>query len=167
MVEIRLLRPQDIQPIATAFAEIGWDKPAMQFEGYLHEQNTGKRQVLVATVDEHFAGYLTLVWESGYLPFYEASIPEIVDFNVLPKFRRRGIGTQLMDEAERQIAERSSTAGIGVGLTKDYGAAHILYIRRGYFPDGRGINWNGNICQYGDRVIVDDGLAIFFTKQLK
>jgi ribosomal protein S18 acetylase RimI-like enzyme len=89
-----------------------------------------------------------------------------VDFNVLPWFRRRGIGGQLMDEAERRIAERSPVAGIGVGLSADYGAAQILYIRRGYIPDGRGVSWRGAICQHGDQVSVDDGLVLYFTKVL-
>jgi len=166
MVEIRPLRYDDITPIAKAFADLGWDKPGSQYEGYLSEQNAGQRLVLVATIKGIFAGYLTIVWESSYPPFGESDIPEIVDFNVLPKFQRRGIGTQLMDAAEQKIAARSSTAGIGVGLTRDYGAAHILYIKRGYIPDGQGISWNGKFCQYGDQVIVDDGLVICFTKQL-
>lgn len=166
MVEIRPLRHHDIEPIANAFAEIGWDKPASQYEGYLTEQGTGQRLVLVATIKGIFAGYLTIVWKSSYPPFRELGIPEIVDFNVLPKFQRQGIGTQLMDAAEEKIAGRSSIAGIGVGLTRDYGAAHILYIRRGYIPDGQGISWNDKFCQYEDRVIVDDTLKICFTKQL-
>jgi GNAT superfamily N-acetyltransferase len=166
MVEIRPLRSKNILPIAAAFEELDWDKPASQYERYLVEQDSGRRLVLVATLKGIFAGYVTIVWESSYPPFWEAGIPEIVDFNVLPKYRRQGIGTQLMDEAERQISEHSSIAGIGVGLTADYGAAHILYIKRGYIPDGHGISCNGNFCHYGDQVIVNDDLGISFTKQL-
>ena len=167
MVKIRPLRSEDIVPIAEAFAKIGWQKPASQYEDYLSEQGAGKRWVLVATIKGSFAGYLTIVWESSYPPFREAGIPEIVDFNVLPKFQRKGIGTQLMDAAEEKIAARSSIAGIGVGLTRDYGAAHRLYIKRGYIPDGQGIISNEKFCQYGDKVVVDDGLKICFTKQLQ
>ena len=166
MVNIRLLEARDIQPIATAFAKLGWHKPVSQYQRYLAEQESGQRLVLVAFIKDVFAGYLTICWQSVYRPFRDAGIPEIVDFNVLPKFRRRGIGTQLMDAAERQIAERSPIVGIGVGLTQDYAAAHVLYLRRGYLPDGNGISWGGEICQYGDQVTVDDGLAIYFTKQL-
>ena len=166
MVKIRQLRSEDILHIAMAFAELGWDKPASQYECYLSEQDSGQRLVLVAALRGIFAGYVTIVWESSYTPFWEAGIPEIVDFNVLPKFRRQGIGTQLMNETEHQIAKRSSIAGIGVGVTADYGAAHVLYIKRGYIPDGHGISWNGNFCQYGDQVIINDDLRISFTKQL-
>ncbi len=166
MVEIGLLKEDDIQPIAAAFGELGWNKPASQYDRYMTEQEAGKRVVLVATIDGMFAGYVTILWESVYAPFQKLGIPEIVDFNVLPKFRRRGIGTQLMDEAEYRIAKRSSVAGIGVGLTKDYGAAQILYYHRGYIPDGRGISWQGKVCQYGDHITVEDGLTLYFSKLL-
>ena len=167
MVVIQKLKSQDIHQIAQAFATLGWDKPVAQYECYLAEQDSGQRLVLVAIVNGIFAGYLTIVWESIYAPFREAGIPEIVDLNVLPKFRRQGIGSQLMDEAEKRIAERTSIAGIGVGLTEDYGPAHVLYIKRGYLPNMRGISSKGHICQYGDKITLDDGLAIHFTKQLK
>ena len=151
MVEIRLLKSGDIQPIATAFTELGWDKTASQYERYLAEQDSGERLVLIANQGVQFTGYVTVVWETSYPPFREARIPEIVDFNVLPKFRRQGIGTQLMDQAEHRIAKRYQIAGIGVGLTADYGAAHILYIKRGYIPDGNGIFQNGKFANMATR----------------
>jgi ribosomal protein S18 acetylase RimI-like enzyme len=167
MLTIRNLQAADIQSIAQAFAELGWNKPASQYEHYLSQQDAGQREVLVAFVDGEFAGYVTIVWASEYEPFCNAAIPEIVDFNVLPKFRRRGIGTKLMDEAERRIAHRSPVAGIGVGMTADYGAAQRLYVRRGYLPDGYGLASNNRHLQHGDVVTVDDGLALMFTKVLQ
>lgn len=166
MFTIRNLQASDIPPIAQAFAELGWNKPAAQYERYLDEQTAGDRDVMVAFVAGEFAGYVTIVWASTYPPFGEARIPEIVDFNVLPPFRRRGIGTKLMDEAEQRIAQRSPIAGIGVGMTADYGAAQLLYVLRGYVPDGRGLTSNNRHLQFGDVVTVDDGLALMFTKEL-
>ena len=164
--DIHSLQKEDIHPIAAAFARLGWDKPASQYERYLAEQDAGQREVYVATLAGEFAGYITIVWQSHYPYFKDLGIPEMVDFNVLPKFKRQGIGTRLMDEAEMRISEKSEVAGIGVGVTPDYGAAHILYIQRGYIPDGRGIIKDGCSLQYGDQVTIDDDLAIFFTKQL-
>ena len=109
---------------------------------------------------------MTVVWESDYPPFRDAGIPEIVDFNVLIKHQRLGIGTALLDEAERRIAVRSPVAGIGVGLTADYGAAQVLYVRRGYIPDGRGMTQAGRAIRNGEQITVDDDLAIYFTKRL-
>ena len=164
---IRRLERKDIPEIAHAFQEIGWNKPASQYERYLAQQELDVRDVYVAFVDGKFAGYLTICWESSYQPFFVKSIPEIADFNVLPKFRRMGIGTQLMDRAENEIVKVNSIAGIGVGMTSDYGAAQKLYILRGYIPDGLGLHWRDHHVQYHEDIVVDDDLALFLTKELK
>lgn len=164
---IRSLEADDIPQIAKAFEEIGWNKPASQYERYLLEQRANLRHVYVAFADGEFAGYLTICWTSFYEPFRERNIPEIVDFNVLPKFRRKSIGTQLMDRAESEIANVSSIAGIGVGMTPDYGAAQRLYVLRGYLPDGLGLHWRDHHVHFGEVVTVDDDLALFLMKELK
>jgi ribosomal protein S18 acetylase RimI-like enzyme len=112
------------------------------------------------------AGYLTVVWVSAYGPFARAAIPEIQDLNVLPQFRRRGIASALMDAAEAAIAARTDIAGIGVGLYADYGAAQLMYFRRGYLPDGRGVTYRGVTVAAGSRVPVDDDLALMMTRRL-
>src|SRR5688500_1772467 len=101
---IRLLESQDISEIVATFQQLGWNKPQWQYEHYLREQALSIREVYVAFVEAKFAGYLTICWSSAYEAFHQENIPEIVDFNVLPKFRRQGIGTQLMDKAENEIA---------------------------------------------------------------
>ena len=166
-LEIRTLEERDVQPIVSAFDELGWSNkgPAL-YQRYLSEQDEGWRTVLVASVGGEFAGYLTIDWRSAYPTFRRDGIPEIADFSVLPRFRRRRIGTRLMDEAEGRIAERSPVAGIGFGLTPDYGAAQRMYVRRGYVPDGMGIRKNDRYVRPGDCVTVDDGLALYLTKRL-
>jgi ribosomal protein S18 acetylase RimI-like enzyme len=163
---IRTLEAHDIAPIAAAFHALGWHKPASQYERYLAEQSLGKREVWLALVQQQFAGYLTICWQPDYPPFKHANIPEIQDFNVLPIFRRQGIGTRLMDEAEGIIAQRSPVAGIGVGLYADYGPAQRLYVMRGYVPDGNGIFYGERLVSPGGQVIVDDDLLLFLTKDL-
>ena len=164
-LEFRDLREQDIPEIVQAFQELGWNKPAHQYDGYMMEQFLGDRLIFVAFADGKFAGYIT-VWVGypDYKPFREKNIPEISDFNVLPKFRRRGIGSQLMDLAEAAVAKLSPIAGIGVGLTADYGSAQRMYARRGYIPDGLGIYQKGHYLQYGENIIVDDDLVLYMTK---
>ena len=166
-LNIRLLDIRDIPQIADAFKKLGWNKPASQYERYAMEQALDFRDVYVAFVEDQFAGYLTICWTSTYPPFREAKIPEIVDFNVLPEFRRQGIGSALMDKAESEIAHVSSIAGIGVGMTADYGAAQRLYVLRGYIPDGRGLHHKDRPLHYGEQLLVDDDLALYFTKELR
>ena len=163
---IRLMETADIPQIVNAFHELGWNKPATQYERYLMEQAYEVRDVYVAFVKDQFAGYLTVCWKSTYGPFRERNIPEIVDFNVPPNFRRMSIGSQLMDQAERVISKVSSAAGIGVGMTPDYGAAQRLYVLRGYVPDGLGLHSRDHYVQYGEQVKVDDDLVLYLTKDL-
>lgn len=166
-LKIRNLSADDPGVISDAFAQIGWSKPKSQYDAYLDEQEAGKRLVLVGEVDGVFAGYVTIHWISDYLPFAEQQIPEIQDFNVLPSYRRRRIGTQLMDRAEALVAERSDTVGIGVGMYSDYGNAQRMYVLRGYVPDGRGLCSNYEPVPPMASVINDDELALFFTKKLR
>jgi hypothetical protein len=71
-----------------------------------------------------------------------------------------------MDQAEALIKVRSDTAGIGVGLNADYAAAHLMYLRRGYLPDGRGVAYQGQTVQSPASVRVDDDLVLMMTRRL-
>ena len=166
MLELRQLLPSDVADISAAFALLGWNKSASQYERYLDEAAQGVRTTIIARLDSLFVGYVTIKWESDYPPFREAAIPEIQDFNVLPGFRRRRIGSRLMDEAEKIIVARSRVVGIGVGFDSDYGAAQRLYVLRGYVPDANGGTSHGTRVKWGDSVIVDDDLVLYFTKTL-
>ena len=163
---IRPLRDDDPVIIAAALAELGWDKPVSQYEKYVEQQRAGLRSVLVATIEDEYAGYVTVWWgEPRYEPF--DGIPEIQDFNVLPKYRRRGIGSGLMDAAEALVAERSAVVGLGVGLYADYGSAQRMYVRRGYLPDGKGIMYDNQPVPPGEMTRNDDDLTLMFTKTLR
>jgi ribosomal protein S18 acetylase RimI-like enzyme len=157
----------DCEIISRAFAAQGWDKPVAQFTNYLDEKRVGVREVLIAEWDGDFAGYVTIVWQSHYTFFRERGIPEIVDLNVLMRYRRHGVASALVQEAETRIAKRNNVAGLGVGLTTDYGAAQTLYVRRGYIPDGRGMSQRGKLLTFGEVIVVDDDLVLYFTKELR
>ena len=163
---IRRMTADDCETISNAFAAQNWNKPPEQYRNYLKAQTEGAREVLIAEFENEFAGYLTIMRQSDFAPFREKNIPEIVDFNVLIKFRNRGIGGALLEAAEKLIARQSQTAGIRVGLTQDYGAAQRMYIKRGYLPDGLGISQNNIFLKYGDKITVDDDLALSLTKEL-
>lgn len=165
-ITIRLLREDDPAVISGAFREQGWNKPAELYQQYLEEQQRGERVTLIAEADGRFAGYVNVIWSSYYSPFRELSIPEINDFNVLINYQRLGIGSRLMDQVEEIISERSSVAGIGVGIFSNYGNAQILYAKRGYVPDGKGIHNGTRHVQYGESVVVNDDIALYLIKGL-
>ena len=163
-----LMRPftaQDIAPIVRAFAVHNWPKPRELFEQYLMEQNTGDRLIWVTYRGEDIMGYVTLKWESAYASFRENKIPEIMDLNVLPPFRNRGVGSALIEIAEKAAFARGDVVGLGVGLYEGYGSAHTLYIERGYRPDGLGITHNYKRVAHGESVPLDDDLVLWFKKK--
>ena len=163
---LREIRESDCEIISAVFNEQGWTKPVSQYREYLEYQERGERDIIVATLDESFAGYLTINWKSDYAPFREKEIPEIVDLNVPRKYHRKGIATAMMDEAENRMKKVSSFAGIGFGVTQDYGAAQVLYINRGYKPDGRGLCKNGIPVKHRETIEIDDDVAFYLIKDL-
>jgi GNAT superfamily N-acetyltransferase len=168
---IRRFAESDIPVMVVRFAEHHWSKPAEIFEEYLREQKAGDRVVWIASVDNEFAGYITLAWRSQYQPFRDRQIPEVMDLNVLPPFRRGGVGLKLLVTAESEAATRGDVVGIGVGLyggdDGGYGAAQRLYVAHGYIPDGRGVTYNYRHVVPDSNVQCDDDLVLWFTRQLK
>jgi GNAT superfamily N-acetyltransferase len=166
-VNIKLLEVQDIPRLGEAFLNTIWKTAESYFQGLLAAQERGELVFLVAYFGNRVAGYVYIKWLSDYPAFAEKSVPEIKDLRVLPEFRRRGIATGLLNEAEKRIFERSSVTGIGVGLYADYGPAQRMYILRGYVPDGRGITYSEQTVKPGYDVFVDDDLLLYLTKESK
>ncbi len=165
-IVLRKLLKEDCEKISEAFKKQGWTKPIAQYELYLKLQKEGKRDVIIAELEKEFVGYLTIQWTSDYIPFRERKIPEIVDMNVLKKYQRKGIASCMMDEAEKRIKKVSDYAGIGFGVTKDYGAAQKMYINRNYKPDRNGLVSNSKPLEYGEKVVIDDSIVVCLIKEL-
>lgn len=163
---IRPLARADIPIIVDSFQKIHWQKEATIFEKYLEEMSNDERMAWIAELNGQFAGYVTLKWTSQYQYFKTNNIPEIMDLNVLPDFRHKGIGTALLQTAEKLAAKKSTIIGIGVGLYPDYGSAQKLYIKQGYIPDGRGITYNYQTLAPDQTARLDDDLILWFTKEL-
>jgi GNAT superfamily N-acetyltransferase len=164
-MELKILSESDIDLIISAFADVNWIKPRSTFEEYLREQQSRERIIWLAFLNNDFVGYCTLKWKSLYQPFARAHIPEIIDLNVLPRFRNHGIASYLLDVAEQEAQTKSSIVGIGVGLYSDYGAAQRLYIKRGYVPDGRGVTYDYQNVPAGENIYLDDDLVLWLIRQ--
>lgn len=165
-LHMRTLEPADAGKLSNAFADIGWSKPVAQFRTYLREQEAGERWACVAEWDGALAGYVTLRWFSEDPVLLESGVPEIVDLNVLPEYRRHGIGRALLHAAEVEAATRASTVGLRAGLHAGYGAALRLYVLAGYVPDGTGALIDGEEVEEGAMVELGDDLTIRMTKSL-
>ncbi|MBP6985197.1 MAG: GNAT family N-acetyltransferase [Alphaproteobacteria bacterium] len=163
---LRPLFQVDIPLIVESFALNNWPKPATIFEAYLKEQESGERLIWLAFYEDQFAGYATLKWESKYQPFKDQGIPEIMDLNVLPPYRGKGIGSDLLERAEQAALKISPVVGLGVGLYQDYGRAQQMYVKHGYIPDGLGLTYNYKPVAPGETVPVDDDLVFWFTKNI-
>ena len=137
------------------------------FKKYLKEHSEKNRYVLLACSGGKMIGYVTLKYVSDYENFARNNIPEIVDFNVVPRFRKQGIGRKLLKRIE-SVAKKSGYAqiGIGVGLSEDYGAAQRLYVKMNYIPDATGLHYDAKPVQKGTTVRVDDSLAVYLIKNL-
>lgn len=165
MIKLERMSASDIDNILDAFHHHNWAKPRGTFETYLRDQEKGTRLCWVCYQESDVAGYITLNLSSKYAPFAEKNTPEIQDLNVLPPYRNQGLGTALLDIAEKKAAETSELVGIGVGLYKDYGAAQRLYSQRGYLPDGRGVTYNYETTIPGQSYPLDDDLVLWFRKK--
>ena len=156
-----------IDELKNEFSSRGMNQASDYFEECYSENLSGERVTLIAFYMGKLAGCCHLKMKSDYPLFSESDIPEINDLNVFPEFRRNGIAGKLIDEFEKIASETSETIGIGVGLYKDYGSAQRLYCKKGYIPDGNGIQYNYEQVMPGANVIVDDDLNLYFTKKIR
>lgn len=80
-------------------------------------KNSLKAKVLAAS-DAAGAFCLSLInlYPDSKWGAFAGRYPEIVDFGVLEKYRRHGIGSKLMDIVEQLAAGYSDTVYLGVGL---------------------------------------------------
>jgi GNAT superfamily N-acetyltransferase len=156
----------DIDKLVQGFGEQNWNKPYELFEEYYNLQANKERAVIIAEEDGAIAGYVTLLPYAKEGPFAGREIPEVVDFNVLIKYQRKGVGSKMMDVVEQLAREKSSYISLSVGLHSGYGSAQRMYIKRGYIPDGTGVWYQGKQLEQYVRCNNDDDLTLYLLKAL-
>ena len=134
----------------------------------LQDQSAGKCVSLTAVYQGQLAGYVSVYITGLSGAFSGKGLPEIVDFGVLEKYQRKGIGGRLMDTAEEIAGKYADTVWLGVGLHSGYGSAQRIYVKRGYIPDGTGVWYQNKPCaQYETEIANDDNLVLFLNGKTK
>lgn len=166
-ITIRDMIESDAQIITDEEIAQGWHAQVDKYLERLQHQREGRAIALVAEWRGKVAGYINVYPRSTWGAFANQGLPEIVDFGVLEKYRRHGIGGRLMDVAEQIAAEYSDTVYLGVGLHSGYGSAQRMYAKRGYIPDGSGVWYGESVCKPYSACVNDDMLILYMTKKLR
>lgn len=162
---IRSMRETDIENILNAFQSQGWGKSISMLQKYFDQDQTELRLMFVAEWNGEIAGYTTLMKEAEHGPFVHNGVPYVCDFNVFIPYQRRGIGSRIMDCAEKAAFERCESVCLGVGLHSGYGSAQRMYAKRGYIPDGSGVWYNNINLEECAPCANDDDLILYMSKQ--
>lgn len=164
---IRTIEQRDAQTITDEEIAQGWNADVEKYEMRLQHQAEGKAIALVAEYNGSIAGYINVYPNSEWGAFGNQGYAEIVDFGVLEKYRRNGVGSKLMDVAEQIAAEHSEIVYLGVGMHSGYGSAQRMYVKRGFVPDGTGVWYGDKVCeQYAD-CCNDDDLVLYLSKKIR
>ncbi len=161
------MRQSDAQIITDEETAQGWNADVGKYESRLQHQSEGKAISLVAEYHGNVAGYINIYPDSEWGAFAGQGYPELVDFGVLEKYRRNGIGSKLMDIAEQIALEYADIVYLGVGMHAGYGSAQRMYVKRGYIPDGSGVWYGDEVCEQNADCRNDDDLVLYLSKKLK
>ena len=166
-IMIRNMQISDAKRITREELAQGWNATITKYQKRLADQTAGRAISFAAEYRGNIAGYIHVYLDTKDGPFAGKGYPEIVDFGVLEKYRRHGIGGKLMDVAEQAASQYADIVSLGVGLHSGYGSAQRMYIRRGYLPDGTGVWYQGKPCPQYAPCCNDDGLVLFLYKKLR
>lgn len=164
---IRNLTLQDAEVITREEIAQGWHVSIEKYKERLRDQEAGKAVALTAIYRGNPAGYINVYKNAEWGAFAGRGYCELVDFGVLEKYRRHGIGSRLMDAAEEIAKEYSDTVTLGVGLHSGYDSAQRMYIKRGYLPDGSGAWYGEKVCEPYADCCNDDDLVLYLSKSLQ
>ena len=92
---IRDMVPGDAPILTREEIAQGWDQSIEKYEMRLRHQAEGRSIALIAEYRGQVAGYLNVYPDSPWGAFGGQGLPELVDFGVLEKYRRQGIGSLL------------------------------------------------------------------------
>jgi ribosomal protein S18 acetylase RimI-like enzyme len=156
--------------------EIAWAKREVKraffsgddatIDANFEDHENGASTTILGYEAGRLVGIVTIRWFSNYPRFRERGIPLIQNIEIRYEDRGRGLGNQMLERTEQEIARRSRLAGLVVGISEDYGPAQRLYAKRGYIPDGRGVCHRWTPLKLGDVITVDHDLLLWLVKDV-
>ena len=164
---IRNMEEADAQIFTDEEIAQSWQQDISKYMARLRDQSVGKCISLTAVYKGLPAGYVNVYLAGLGGAFSGKGFPEIIDFGVLEKYRRKGIGNKLMDVAEEIAGQYANTVWLGVGLHSGYGSAQRMYVKRGYIPDGTGVWYRDKQCAQYETEIANDDLVLFLSKRIE
>lgn len=166
-VTVRDLTLADAEVFVAAELAQGYHVSVDKYLTRLRDAAAGECTALAADFAGEPAGYINVYFHPHAGPFAGCDMCEIVDFGVLNKYRKHGVGTALMDAVEAIAAGRGDTVSLGVGLHFGYGSAQRMYVKRGYIPDGSGVWFRDALCPPYSACQNDDDLILYMSKRLR
>ncbi len=139
-LRVRLAVATDLAALTALRATAGWGSGGL--EGSLAAAAAGRQAILVAEWGGQTVGTVT----ASFVPAAtgQPRSGHISDLVVAPRWRRRGIATQLLTAAEEAV-QRHGLGAVTLDVDADNDGAMRLYVRRGYrrlgpaqFPWGPG-----------------------------
>ena len=164
---VRDMRDDDAQSLFLSEKALRYGDAQNRFPGRVLDAAQGKCVALAAVWDGLPVGYVCVYWRAEHGPFVGTGVPEIHDFGVLSTHRRMGVGTRLMDAAEKIASQKSDRVWLAVGLHHWYGPAQRMYGLRGFVPDGSGVWYGDKVAEAYGVFANDDELNLYLVKELK
>ena len=137
-ISIRPIVKEDV-PQLERHINFDWAAFGKHAERCINQQE-GDVTYLVAWLEDLPVGHTLIEWNGPDVEPMASqllSCPEIEDLFVVPKYRRMGVGSLMLDHAESLALQRGYIQ-IGLGVDIDNPRARRLYERRGYKDAGYG-----------------------------
>lgn len=164
-IAVRRMNRGDIPLVCKADGDES-EKNKVYLSNQLANQEKQECCAFLALYEGEIAGYVFLYYRCKWGGLGNSNIPGIVDLIVFEKYRKRGVATALLDTAEKIAKAYGDKVYLDVCLGSKYGPAQRLYAKRGFIPDGRGVYYNGTVCEANAICRNDEELTLCLIKEI-
>lgn len=139
----------------------GYHSDLSVYQSYFLQQSNGKILVFAAVSMGALAGYVLLRPQAEEGPFACQNIPELADFNVFQRYRRREIEGKLFNTAQTPPNSSAQSFPLAWASTQAMKPPGGCNGKRGYLPDGSGLWYQGRPLAPYTPCCNDDALILY------